>query len=83
MAEPSIHTGTTNERRPFRPGDIILYDNVMYEVIENWGTRGKVRLYPPVPARPDAFTLQWHDEDWSFLPSVLLLPAEDRPDLGP
>jgi hypothetical protein len=52
-------------------------------VTENWGTQGKVRIYPPVPGKPDAFTIQWRDEDRSLRASILLIPAEDRPDMDP
>lgn len=83
MGKPSIHTGRTNESRRFRPGDIILAGDTIFEVTENWGIERKARFYPPNPGKPDAFTLRWHDEDRWLRASMLLIPAEDRPDLDP
>ncbi|HEX2077504.1 MAG TPA: hypothetical protein VHG08_07330 [Longimicrobium sp.] len=78
MAKASNVSGTKNHQRPFCPGDIILLQGQMYEVVENWGRDGKVRVYPPSPRHPDAFYFRWYEDEEH---SLLLLPAEYRPDL--
>jgi hypothetical protein len=37
---------STNDDKPFSPGEIIVYAGERYEVVENWGRGGTVREYP-------------------------------------
>lgn len=38
-----ILEGSTNKQHPFEPGEIIIYCDEEYEVIDNYGTSGTVK----------------------------------------
>jgi len=50
--------GTTNNVKPFESGEVIIFCDDEYIVVDNYGDYGKVRN----PDHPEVFTFQWRFE---------------------